>query len=204
MPAVPLDQLHGGFAFDIQGWMRAQHQGNQAYIKPKAEPFRVGLAIATNFKSAEWPQLPEVGELPVATAFYPSQYPPPKPPTTGLPAGPTYTPNVGYYPFAESGVMFFDNGQVNGVIRVDTAGWASPDFGSFQGKYEFHPHAPGVGLPAGIISIILDALKNHVWDYWFTMLSKTEVLLATGGCLPRPAVGTGSMRQIAPALLKWY
>jgi hypothetical protein len=79
MPEVPVSELHGGFAFALQGWMRAQKQGSHNYINPGAGTLvTVGLAISTNFTSPEWPQLPEVGELPVATAFYPSQYPQPQ------------------------------------------------------------------------------------------------------------------------------
>jgi hypothetical protein len=129
MPEVPVSELHGGFAFALQGWMRAQKQGSHNYINPGAGTLvTVGLAISTNFTSPEWPQLPEVGELPVATAFYPSQYPQPQ--------TPAYTPNVGYYPFSESGVMFFENGRVNGVIRVDTAGWASYEIGVFSRRVQ--------------------------------------------------------------------
>jgi hypothetical protein len=207
MAPVPHGLLEGTFAYSIQGLMRAQNLGNQKYIAPASAPINVGLGGAGFFPNPDWPNLPPWGELPVMTAFYPTQYPPPPPPATtngpsAPPAGPPYSPNVGYYPYTEVGVMVFDKGAVSGVMRVNTAGLANGQAGHFTGSYGFDAVPPGAGLPIGMITIHLEPpFQNHYWDYAFAMVSKGSVLLVTGGRLPRPAMGSGTLTKIEPDLL---
>jgi hypothetical protein len=237
----PAPEFGGLYAYAIQGFMHAQSIDDQDYIiglrdaNQNPQPLRVNRGGATLNKTS--PNDPDPGrsraavEMPVLTAFYSLNYPsaqfsqpppaaPPHPPPPNPPApagffpvnnSPPYTPNVGYYPFSETGFMIFFPGQtlsggntgtivsdgfVRGRTRVNTAGYGGSGAGAdFQGSYKFD-RTPLLALPTGVITIQLDTLANHVWDYAFTRVSRHELLLTAIGRVPRPGVGTGTMRRI--------
>lgn len=173
------------------------------------------LPIFTAFYSLNYPSSQFSNPIPPATPHVP----PPAPPSPSgfFPAGnaPTYTPNTGYYPFSETGFMIFFSGEtlsdtgtvisdgfVRGRSRVNTAGFGGRGRGAdFQGSYKFDRFSFGIRgsrfatLPSGIITIQFDNLLSVVWDYTFMQVSQNELLLSASGRVPRPGVGTGTMRK---------
>jgi hypothetical protein len=88
------------------------------------------------------------------------------------------------------------DGFVQGRSRINTAGYGGSGAGQdFQGSYLFD-RTPFFALPSGIITIQLNNLLDHVWDYAFTRVSKDELFLTAIGRVPRPGVGTGTMKRI--------
>jgi hypothetical protein len=123
-----------------------------------------------------------------------------------LPAMPTFQPpgtadNTGFYPVSEIGHMTFADDKVEGELRLNPAGYANATNQlAFYGMFTLDqpkPQPPGIRM--GIISIISDAVPNLFWDYSFIMVSRTEIQLAAGGRVPRPATMTGTMKKIDPS-----
>ena len=233
----PLFRLEGLYAYVIQGFMHAQSIDDQNYIiglrdaNNNPRTLDVNRGGATLQKTA--PTDPDPGrsriavEMPVLTGFYSLNYPSaqfsqppppapphPPPPTPPTPAGffpirnsPPYTPNTGYYPFSEAGMMLFSpdrifsgsavvrDGVVRGRTRINTAGYGGSGLGaSFTGSYKIVRTAL-FALPSGFITIQHDARPDHVWDYAFVQLSKSRLQLAASGRVPLPGVATGTMRK---------
>jgi hypothetical protein len=206
----------GLFAFTLQGFMHAQNIETQIYIPAQRsfsgggdpdEPTSAGGNAVLTRTSVK---LNRRFDLPVLSAFYPKEYPPPptppppRPPSNPRgPGTPCYSPNVGYYPYVETGVILFVSDlTVSGWIRVNTAGLPSQEtFGRFVGSYRLdpldQPMVSGSQLVAGLLTIHFDAPKPHVWDYSIIALSLDEIQMATSGRIPRPAVASGAMRRIA-------
>ena len=137
-------------------------------------------------------------ELPAMTAFHPSHFPQPPQIPIGSPA---YTPEAGFYPYSEIGVMMFANdGGISASSRLNTSGYLSLLL-QFEGRYLFD--APGGGL--GHVERVQDLATGQftlihnqdprplIWDYTFAFINKDEALLMAGGRSPRPATLTGRM-----------
>lgn len=171
----------------------------------------VEMPILTGFYSLNYPSAQFSQPPPSA----PPHLPPPNPPSPEgfftIKKSPPYTANTGYYPFSETGLIVFFPGQtfsggnagtlvsdgvVRGRTRINTSGYGGSGPGAtFGGSYKID-RTPFLALPSGFITIQLDDLLDHVWDYAFTQTSEDELFLASIGRVPRPGVATGTMRKI--------
>jgi hypothetical protein len=246
MPQAP--EFCGLYAYSIQGLMHGQNIDNHNYNiglldenrnKRELEVNKGGAELRRDRQNQNPGRSRTAAEMPILTAFYSLNYPsaqfsnpppdaPPEPPPPNppSPAGfypvrnfPEYTPNVGYYPFCETGFMSIFPGQtlsgddtprlirdgfVQGRMRINPAGYGGSGEGAnFQGSYKFD-RTPFIALPSGFITIQLDNPLNHVWDYAFTRVSKDELFLMVAGRVPRPGVGTGTMRRIQDEPLRFF
>lgn len=232
----PVFRLEGLYAYVIQGFMHAQSIDDQNCIiglrdaqqnPRKLDVNRAGATLQRNASDPDPGRSRTPLEMPVLTGFYSLNYPssqfsqppppaaphppPPNPPTPSgffpITKSPPYTPNTGYYPFSEVGLIAFFPGQtftggnitdgvVRGRTRINTAGYGGSGAGaSFGGSFKID-RTPFLALPSGFITIQLDTLLDHVWDYAFTQTSEKELFLASIGRVPRPGVATGTMRKI--------
>jgi hypothetical protein len=189
-PKLPtVDSIAGWWAYSLQGFMWAQNALN-------------GKSLDTSKLTYKVNQAGYGGLLPVSPG------PPPVPPPLSLPAPIPLLPELdgyrpdafavpypkgsqaGYYPFSEIGYVIFGvNGSVDGWFRVNDAGYDSDDNGHFRGSYKLD--ANGV---TGVYTIQLDDFHNHVWDYHFVTVTDKLILLQAAKRLPRPALGTGTLR----------
>jgi hypothetical protein len=164
--------------------------------------------LSLNYPSAQFSNQPDQPPIVPPTP----KIPPPLPPPPGyfpIQNAPAYTPNTGYYPWSETGFMEFElsdsigglvvSGLVKGRTRVNTGGFGGLMQGApFTGRYQWDQLVgfANESLPTGIITIQFDALLAAVWDYAFVQISADEYIISASGRVPRPAVGTGSMRRI--------
>src|SRR6185503_1090753 len=99
---------------------------------------------------------------------------------------------------------FIRDGFVQGRMRINPAGYGGSGEGAyFEGSYKFD-RTQFTALPSGFITIQLENPLNHVWDYAFTRVSKDELFLMVAGRVPRPGVGTGTMRRIQEEPLRIF
>lgn len=134
----------------------------------------------------------------------------PMPVLTGYAAPPPppvqpYTPNTGYIPFSETGYMIFTlDGFVSGARRINAGGYPGPG-STFKGAFKFNNTTSWILrswlILTGVITTQRDDLPRHVRDYTFVMVSSDEVQLTALAHVPRPAVGTGTMKRIDASAL---
>lgn len=211
--------IGGIWAYTLQGVMHAQNielTANSPLIPPYIVPDPPRKHVVKRaYPSTERVEKPSKAH-PALTAYFPPRHAHPRgaapapaqPPA--IPLNPAFGPqlteppfsvSMGYYPFSESGFMAIDSrtGRVAGEIWINTAGYTGPERATFTGRVRLDVGMTGV--VQGIISIVFG---NHMWDYSFVKISIDEIHIASLGRLPRPAVGTGSMRLIGelPKYLK--
>lgn len=192
-------------------------------LDPGRSRTAVEMPILTGFYSLNYPNVefsdpPPPPPHPIPIGARPDDEPPTpslnRPPGMGFYpiASPDYAPTTGYYPFSEVGWMLLtptgvfgppgslNLGTIRGRTRINTAGYGgSGDGANFTGRYRFDQAAAGTlpsPLPSGFMTIQLDADLDHVWDYAFVQLSADDLILTVIGRVPRPGVGTGTMRKI--------
>ena len=196
---MPFSYLLGEWVMNLQGLMYAQNIENQnpvgAQIPQWGQGGHVNLGDAVPAKP-DWQggQPPHAIERPVMTGFLPTLYP-----------AQGQDQNAGFYPYAELGRVSFGleqpavfpptSGLVSGSLMINTGGIlpTEMDRATFTGGYKFQPGS----ARDGVFSIQLDALRNHLWDYLFTIFSADEISVISGNRFPRPAVLSGTLRRIA-------
>jgi hypothetical protein len=229
-----MPNINGQYGYTIQGFMHGQGFDSHKYLRILPGGLQLELNLADAVLELDPNSIPVPnsdpgrsrvpGEMPLFTGFYSAHYPVLKTPPTKEqepntnPAGPFYTPTVGYYPFSEIGFMTLGEreqealhsgglyGTVAGWRRLNIAGY--PGLGStFTGRYKFDP-APAVGGPGivhpapgavgntGFITTQRDGTPQNVWDYTFVQISDDELFLTANGFMPRPGIGTGTMKKI--------
>ena len=195
---MPFSYLLGEWVMNLQGLMYAQNIENQKPIAPHVPVWGEGGHV--NLADAD-PAEPtwQAGKAPMAiertimTGFWPTEFP-----STGA------NPNYGFYPYAELGRISFElepgtvfppaSGLVSGSLMINTGGILDTVMkrATFTGGYKFQPGSDR----DGVVSIQLDAFRNHLWDYLFTIVSADEISVISANRFPRPAVLSGTLRRI--------
>jgi hypothetical protein len=202
----PFPKIVGQFGYTLQGVMRVGNVSNRNAVNPNLlnDPLgmngvlKVNLAGATLLPGANGPvdtMMTPLDQIPQLTGFQPDTF---KAPINRDPAGPILYPTghpSNFYAFAEIGFLEFreEEHSIEGWIRGNDGTIPSSDENSHcSGKYKFDDMD---GL-TGIYTIQFDTLQNHVWDYAFVRISDDEIAISVAGRLPRPAVGTGTLRRL--------
>jgi hypothetical protein len=178
--------LKGTWVYSLQGVMQAQNLDNRNVEKPRGVVVNRGGRVA-------------------ASAGFRGLVLPPTFPTLAMetvpgPHNPIRTDENGYLPATELGQMHCEpipnskgNGKVEGTLRLNVAGLAdAAEYEAFRGLYRLGTHQ---GVTVGAITIQFTRLPKLVWDYSLVFVSDHEVLLASGGRVPRPGVLHGIMRR---------
>lgn len=182
------DEILGNFVLNLQGLIHARSVVNLKALGQST--IRAGLGGHVDLTKTGWsPMDPVTGkartaDCPALTAFYPTPDP--------EPAAPAYVANVGFYPYAEIGVLTFQGeGKVDGTLKVNVGGFTGEgQAASVSGGYHFDDET---GI-SGVIS--LQFFENHVWDYFFVRVSPNELSVIAGDRLPRPATAAGTLRRM--------
>jgi hypothetical protein len=89
-------------------------------------------------------------------------------------------------------------GSVEGFIRLNVGGRGRAGQ-SFRGRYniDLGAHWLNSGF-TGDITIQSTDNPGLVWDYRYSQVSNTEMLMTAGARVPRPCVAMGTMRKVSP------